>query len=184
MNNEITVTRAPRICGWEDLRMKSSYYLARFSSASDATYYRIATNFDGPSKTVSNGFHLPFAIPDNMFIPLGDFDAMCKWVANGRKLEDLQGDGRDEWARMGDLPAGQYFTMLDYRLVGPSSEDREYTQERIPRRLCKIVLDPEKSLHRLVLEEGVDTWHDADMYASELVWPLGPGDSITITPKP
>jgi hypothetical protein len=107
-----------------------------------------------------------------------DFEAMCKWVAGGRKLEDLQGDGKDEWIPALAMQAGSQAVVVhdpdDAKFVG------------VPL-LCCNRLGSGANLNWI----RMDTWvayPDSELVCKDssqqiMVWPLKPGDSITITPQ-
>lgn len=55
---------------------------------------------------------------DGLVFIFADFDEAAKWVANGRKLEDLQGDAKDEFMTLTDLPTGIYAKVIDNKGFG------------------------------------------------------------------
>ena len=109
MGNQITVYRAPRLKLVNEKDLKTgSYYL----DMSNGGIYR---------KTMNGDFNIGLQDSDWDPSPYKEFDAhvfesaeaMCKWVAGGRKLEDLQGDSKSEWIPAHELKSGQFSTIAE-----------------------------------------------------------------------
>lgn len=73
---------------------------------------------------------------------IGDFDAMCKWVANGRKLEDLQGDTASEYIEFHKVPIGEMFT---YFGLGGCALKSDYERAiNMNGKIGNVIMDMEK----------------------------------------
>jgi len=89
--------------------------------------------------------------------------AAAAWVSNGRKLEDLQGDCKDEWVSIQDVAHGHYATIVS----------------------CKNGLENNIGdiIHRVRggFAHGSYYWLDDPSY-DMMVWPIRTdlGDTITI----
>ena len=149
MGNIVTVSRAPR------LKFVCPNYAGFYVNTIDM---KIWCNTDRGMVCLDNtSFSLPYDIElgENEVIPFESFEAMCKWVAGGRKLEDLQGDAKDEWVAFEDIPIGTVFTRIN-------SFDTSF-----------IKTWDDKAVE-------LPTGDDHSFPDGTKVWPLGPGDSITI----
>ena len=108
MKNKVTVSRAPRLrkCIYTQINV-GGYYLADILDSSIDEY----GIFPRWEDSVCPHFTLPYkvALETDEVIPFDSFDDMCKWVANGRKLEDLQGDTKNEWEQLRTLELGDFF---------------------------------------------------------------------------
>lgn len=157
MSIKVTVTRAPR------LKLVPSYEIPifHFDLAADG---RVTYQFQaGEFAVIDTGKDGASHWPDTtLFHDLGDSEAFAKWVVGGRKLEDLQGDGKDEWALFEDLPAFTLFTN--------GRDDRVFSKLGHPY--------SKSDVEYAALRIGSSDNHG---FAGIKVWPLGAGDTITIT---
>lgn len=174
MNNEITVTRACRI--------RTTLY----GSIDTGSFY-ITNPADAPSRwmichkgpygdvqnhQVGDYFDLPYQIDlrQSFVVVFDSFDAMCRWVSNGRKLEDLQSDGKDEWIPALDMALGTYA-----EVVKPFGDLVKWD-----------VVFRRNDDNFPILKVSTGFGYAGRTLGEEsklMVWPLGPGDSITITPR-
>ena len=148
MGNIVKVSRAPRL---------------KFVCPNHAGFYvdvvdmRIWCNTDRGMVCLDNE---SFRIKEgydwhHKFVRLELLGDVIKWVAGGRKLEDLQGDVKDEWVAFEDIPIGTVFTRIN-------SFDTSF-----------IKTWDDKAVE-------LPTGDDHSFPDGTKVWPLGPGDSITI----
>lgn len=164
--NEIAVTRAPRLKGvtWA---LVPEYSLA--ADLSDGKVYsKIGTGvavLAGKQAIGSNCHQMPSAV---RWHPFDSFDAMCRWVANGRKLEDLSGDAKSEWTTASVLKLGCFATATS-KVVSMLINEGDVLKR--------------SENHVVNITQGNFYALDLTDVADMMVWPLGPGDSITISPR-
>lgn len=160
MGNIVKVSRAPRVrkVKFQELK-RGEFYLQDHRPD-----MYVLCEKDSPARWVHTPFSLPYDIElgENEVIPFESFEAMCKWVAGGRKLEDLQGDAKDEWVYVTDLAKNQFA-----EIVGESGFKYEHGD---------IIQKAKSGMMNLTKSRYIHT-------VESLVWPLGPGDSITIEPE-
>ena len=155
MKNKVTVSRAHRLRKREFARveMKTIYLYKGGSGIEDM--FCLAEKGMPPSR-LCDPFTLPYE-PDlmpNEVVPFDSFDDMCKWVANGKRLEDLcdmEGDGVElgsfpKETRVAFIFRGNPFMLLANGTIFRLEEEGEY---------------PFPNIH-------------------SIVYPLGAGDTITI----
>ncbi len=162
MKNKVTVTRASRLrtCNFENLD-SGEFYVADMLNSVDMEYSIFRK---GSSEPLGPRFELPYELalgPDDV-ATFDSFDDMCKWVANGKRLEDLCSHTK-ELVEARFLPVGLPAEIMgDYR-----------TGEFVTR-------TTDDTLQCIGDAEGY--WRNAATNAGGLikVWPLGAGDTITI----
>jgi len=163
MKNKVTVTRAERINFVPFFDVKyGHYYLNKASSHCGNGWWTICLRSDmGPSFKLEPSFALEIQAREESkqgggtVISLGNLTEMCKWVANGRKLEDLQSDTKSECRSAEMLEYGKIFSC-------------KYSDT--PAYYVKI-----DESHFLDLETG-----EIEELRLANVWPLRAGDTITI----
>jgi hypothetical protein len=158
MGNIVKVSRAPRL---------------KFVCPNHAGFYvdvvdmRIWCNTDRGMVCLDND---SFRIKEgydwhHKFVRLELLGDVIKWVAGGRKLEDLQVDAKDEWVDVKSLPLGSIAEVVS---------DSEIPQSKWVGKTFIRIVD-----NVTVLETGEQM---RGLGLPFMVWPLGPGDSITIEP--
>ena len=162
MGNIVKVSRAPRVrkVKFQEVK-KGEFYLRDYRPD-----MYVLCEKDSPARRVHTSFSLPYDIElgENEVIPFESFEAMCKWGAGGRKLEDLQGDAKDEWIPATDMKAGDIAEVVNNTGV---VQCIDYSNDSLRPRLMWVSL------------AGPEQWAEKNFS----VWPLGPGDSITIEPE-
>jgi len=161
MKNKVTVSRAPRLnlvpmvsiqCGTYccDPRNGEIYYTQNnsFVRIEMSGLFGLATHY-----WVDAGD----CFTKMMVHTFGSFDDVCKWVANGRKLEDLQGDTKSEWVSFLTIPIGTIFSYRASAIVAMKSDYQRAVN--MDCNIGNVLMDMEKA---------------------GLVWPIGAGDTITI----
>lgn len=167
--NEVIVTRAPRL------------NLIKEASTSNGSYFfnpcngEVCTNDEGVCVVIHEFQNFQnHSFEEDMVHVFESFEAMCKWVANGRKLEDLQDGGRNEWIHPLDMESCQYAEVVE---DAGTPGWKGHVLLRINDVWTKID-SPD------YLWSRGEFLKPDDSYGDIMVWPLKPGDSITITPKP
>ncbi len=172
---KIVVTRAPRIrkANYADLPA-DSYYLG--NAGNDKLHLVMK---DVPSRRVDNPFTLPYDLnlEANEVIPFDSFDHMCRWVSMGRKLEDLEGDAKEEFKTLAEIPAGIICKVIDNKGFGRF-------------KWGDVVMVSKEAKGVMSLVDG-DSCPFADLNGNLtgieniLAWPIDTelGDTITITCK-
>ena len=145
---KVVVTRAPRIkkCSFGSVP-EGDYFLADEINSRDAC--RIYEKHS-PARCVGETFKLPYGIDlgKNEVIPLGSFDDMCKWVAGGRKLEDLQGDL--EISRFSDLELGELFPIWNgCGAIGMKMSDSNFIEVGTDGGATVHACNPLSRIHRI-----------------------------------
>ena len=164
MGNIVKVSRAPRVRKVKFQEVKrGDFYLQDHRPD-----MYVLCEKDSPARWVHTPFSLPYVIElgSNEVIPFESFEAMCKWVAGGRKLEDLQGDAKDEWVDVKSLPLGSIAEVV----IDSQIPHSKWVKKTFIRTVDNVT----------VLETG-EQMKGLDL--PFMVWPLGPGDSITIEPE-
>jgi len=157
MKNKVTVSRAPRLnlvkCVDYILPSNASKYLIE----ADGTAAVI--NPDGNAIYIENRKmqgHLWSSY--DMVYPMDSFEQVCKWVANGKRLEDLCSHAQ-EMIPFCDLEPGSYATVV---------HDKDYDGET-------VFAHPHPRGFTLV-----ETSCECTFTSHTKVWPLRAGDTITI----
>lgn len=169
MRNEIVVTRASRIRTCTSMKLKDGGFYLQCTSKPD-NRYAIFCREGILARTIHGSFVLSYDIElgDHDIVPFESFEAMCKWVAGGRKLEDLAGAGKDEWIPASQLPVGSF------------GEVMEMWGNRNPGDVVQNTGIGDYMLYDL---GSMQSNSAANKNGDMIVWPLKDGDSITITPK-
>lgn len=151
---KVVVTRAPRIK--KMLRNLVAYETYVISNGILEGEYLIEV-LHRPARAIGR-ISLPYNLNLLAYevIPFDSFEDMCKWVAGGKKMEDLQGDSESEWTTSSDVPIGTIFSC-------------KFTD-------CELFYAKVSELGFLDLETG----EVSDIFVDN-IWPLGAGDTITIT---
>ena len=169
--SNIVVTRASRLktcCPHE--MVVGKFYLRQVAISigqKSETFYAVTTKH---ALLETGETALDIDIDCDQVIEIGDFTAMCRWVANGRKLEDLQGDSKSEYVGADRLERGKYYTLVS----GDSS-----LRDKIIGHVFFFKKAECSAYPVLNLTKGVGYRQDA--LTDCLFWPLGAGDTITIT---
>jgi hypothetical protein len=163
MGNEmkVVVARAPRIRKTAYIDIPRGDYFLKRDNPDLGTY--IICEKDPLTRWIDKPFKLPYDIEleKNEVVPFGSFEDMCKWVAGGRKLEDLQGDSKSEWDQLCTLGLGSLFTE-----AGKTYQIQNFG-------LANDVTTVEAWC--------LETRTMVEFSNDRMVWPLIAGDTITIT---
>lgn len=177
MVNEIVVTRAPRLKLTDERAVpKGGFYL----DMSNGCLYQVMNGQmkheqigDPPTEWKAGKFR------EYAAYHFESFRAMCKWVSNGRKLEDLQGDASSEWIRIKDMKTGEFAVVVsdpdDAAFIGIAIHKRD-SFGNIPPTWTRLDTSVQYPAGELVTRSNDHI----------MVWPLNAelGDSITITAQP
>jgi len=118
MENEVVVSRARRGKRVEEIRQMNFFadietgelfLRLQRNGIRDNDAVRIGTQ-DKTVAYVLSYVEAPAFWEGRRFHEFDSPDDMCKWVAGGRKLEDLQGDAKREWEELHTLGIGDFFT--------------------------------------------------------------------------
>ena len=150
MGNIVTVSRAPR------LKFVCPNYAGFYVNTIDMKIWcntdRGMVCLDNDSFRIKEGYDW-----HHKFVRLELLGDVIKWVAGGRKLEDLQVDASSELKKFQEIPIGTIFTQLEEDV--PSIKADHGRAVRLNGRYGNVIQ----------LDDTIN-----------LVWPIGPGDSITI----
>ena len=179
MGNAIVVTRAPRFkklppmherqvpsAPWYRINNQGRIFLAQHGGVNSTSLTCIDNRLPNCGKLWED---------KASFYETESFDEIAKWVAGGRRLEDLQGDSSSEWVLPADLPQNAFAEVVKWPMC-----------EAMVGHVVRMVPGLFISLTSGGYQQG-----DAG-YASILVsqdikfWPLNAdlGDTITITAQP
>ena len=158
MKNKVTVTRATRLKAVPFKEIPDGTLCLNSSgiTINDKPEVGISLKAGGGLIRVSESYHLDYKIPSDGYVTFDSFDDMCKWVANGRKLEDLC--DKVDGVELGSLP-------------------RETRVAFIFKNNPFMVLS-DGTIFRLDSKATYDFPN-----AHDIVHPLGAGDTITIDRK-
>jgi hypothetical protein len=110
-------------------------------------------------------------VPPLHVIPLGDWDQMCKWCANGYKIEDLYSDEFGTEMLIGEMIPGMVAEVVSW----PSCQTME----------GEVLLYADTSPKAIICMRNGERWDEGTLKIlmtsyDIIVRPLGPGDTITI----
>lgn len=108
MKNKVTVTRANRLnlVKYKDYAVLSN--VSKYLIEADGTV-AVVNNEGNAIYIEARRMHSHLWGTYDMVYPMDNFEDVAKWVANGRKLEDLQGDTKNEWEQLRTLELGDFF---------------------------------------------------------------------------
>lgn len=126
MKNKVTVSRAPRFRKRIYTQLNAGdYYLADILDSSTDEYGIFPRGED----SVCPYFTLPYKVvlEKDEVVPFDSFDDMCKWVANGKRLEDLPSD--DGQCLFSDLEFGELFLIFNgCGAIGMKTDDCKFVE--------------------------------------------------------
>lgn len=177
---KIVVTRAPRLklvnvyAHKESMKDKVGYWITADGNT-------VMVNDTGESSQMEvSKFHSllwessPAGLKYDLVYPMDSYEDLCRWVANGRKLEDLQGDCKSEWIPVKDLKVGEIATIEN------NNECAAYLWLTIQR---SVDGEPSRGGKLTILSNGGQlTVTQFPEEAGYFVWPIRTdlGDTITI----
>lgn len=164
---KIVVSRAPRVKTTRDIPNGSDYM-----NSMGSIFRKMASGGDVVIDLAKG--RCPQLWDGAGFYVFEDFDDVAKWVVAGRKLEDLGGNGKDEWVGSGRLERGKYYTLMG---GDPSLRDK------IVGHAFFFQVGLVNDFPVLDLSSGIGYRQDA--LTDCMFWPidLERGDTITITCK-
>jgi hypothetical protein len=112
MKNKVTVTRAPRLKSvpLKEIPDGTICLSSGGITVNDQLQAFVALKTGHGLIHISGMIPLDFHLPVDGHVTFDSFDAMCKWVANGKRLEDLQVDSGNEWVKFPEIPIGTIFS--------------------------------------------------------------------------
>ena len=129
MKNKVTVTRATRLKAVPFKEIPDGTLCLNSSgiTINDKPEVGISLKAGGGLIRVSESYHLDYKIPSDGYVTFDSFDDMCKWVANGRKLEDLPSD--DGQCLFSDLEFGELFLIFNgCGAIGMKTDDCKFVE--------------------------------------------------------
>ena len=117
MKNKVTVTRANRLnlVKYKDYAVLSN--VSKYLIEADGTV-AVVNNEGNAIYIEARRMYSHLWGTYDMVYPMDNFEDVAKWVANGRKLEDLQGDTKSEFVSASELNAAQIATVIDNKGFG------------------------------------------------------------------
>jgi len=106
MKNKVTVSRAPRL----NLVSPSSCHGTTFLVNTEDKAIWVRSNGGMLCLDSDSGEILTNRQWHSRFIAFENADAMCKWVAGGRHIEDMQVYNPNEWVKFPEIPIGTIFS--------------------------------------------------------------------------
>ena len=157
MKNKVTVTRANRLnlVKYKDYAVLSN--VSKYLIEADGTV-AVVNNEGNAIYIEARRMHSHLWGTYDMVYPMDNFEDVAKWVANGRKLEDLCSHAQ-EMIPFCDLEPGSYATVV---------HDKDYDGET-------VFAHPHPRGFTLV-----ETSCECTFTSHTKVWPLRAGDTITI----
>lgn len=157
MKNKVTVTRAHRLnlVKYKDYAVLSN--VSKYLIEADGTV-AVVNNEGNAIYIEARRMHSHLWGTYDMVYPMDNFEDVAKWVANGRKLEDLCSHAQ-EMIPFCDLEPGSYATVV---------HDKDYDGET-------VFAHPHPRGFTLV-----ETSCECTFTSHTKVWPLRAGDTITI----